>query len=326
MASVSGTRGFSAMRLSVLGSYERRLAQGAAVIVLGALASGCSSDVMRFSYGGDGMFTGATSNQRQIIAPNQAFPGDSVPPAAVDGSHTASIAREAVKPVDLSPSPVSHTSLAPIAGTAMAAANSEPLVKVKNPRLAPASSTKLDPTATATVTTNVSQAAAPPAAEGDPIGWSRAGGTQVTVKDGETIYNLSRRFGVPADVLMKTNGIADGNGLRVGQKVVIPTYVYNSKAPVSAPDNNPKVAEAKSSHGNEDGAMLPDEKLPAPADVPSDEVESCRNREAKEGDVAHPVEATLPTTRPSPPRRAAIRYSPATRSPKLPENGVGASR
>ena len=77
MASVSGTRGFSAMRLSILGSYERRLAQGAAIIILGGLASGCSSDAMRFSYGSDGMFTGATSNQRQIIAPNQAYPGDS---------------------------------------------------------------------------------------------------------------------------------------------------------------------------------------------------------------------------------------------------------
>src|SRR4051794_23533462 len=114
MASVSGTRGFSAMRLSILGSYERRLAQGAAVLILGGLASGCSSDAMRFSYGSDGMFTGATTNQRQIIAPNQAYPGDSAPAAAVDGSHAGSI----------SPSPVSHTSLAPVAGTKVAAADS----------------------------------------------------------------------------------------------------------------------------------------------------------------------------------------------------------
>ncbi len=125
MASVSGTRGFSAMRLSILGSYERRLAQGAAIIILGGLASGCSSDVMRFSYGSDGMFTGATSNQRQIIAPNQALSRrQPVPPAAVDGSHTGSVAREAVKPVDLSPSPVSHAPLAPVAGTTVAAADS----------------------------------------------------------------------------------------------------------------------------------------------------------------------------------------------------------
>jgi murein DD-endopeptidase MepM/ murein hydrolase activator NlpD len=283
MASVSGTRGFSAMRLSILGSYERRLAQGAAVIALGALASGCSSDAMRFSYGSDGMFTGATSNQRQIIAPNQAYPGDSVPAAAVDGSHTGSIAREAVKPVDLSPAPVSHTSLAPVAGTKVAAADSEPLVKVKNPRLAPATSGGLDTTVTGTVKSGQ--------AESDPAGWSRTGGTQVTAKEGETIYNISRRFGVPADVLMKTNGISDANGLKVGQKIVIPTYVYNSKAPVSAPDSNPKVAGAKSSLGNK--ADAPAGKLPAPLEVPSDKVAVLpKSPKLKEGETQPPAEAT----------------------------------
>ena len=119
-----------------------------------------------------------------------------------------------------------------------APADSEPLVKV-------------DTTVTGTVKpAPVEQTNAPLAAEGDPAGWSRAGGTQVTAKEGETIYNLSRRFGVPADVLMKMNGLSDANGLRAGQKIIIPTYVYDTKAPVSAPDNDPKVAGAKSSRGN----------------------------------------------------------------------------
>jgi len=283
MASVSGTRGFNSMRLSVLGSYKRQLAQGAAIIILGGLASGCSSDAMRFTYGSDGMFTGATSNQRQIIAPNQAYPGDSVPPAAVDGSHTGSIAREAVKPVDLSPPAVSHATLAPVAGTKLAAADSKPLIKVKNPDLAPAASGGLDKTTTGTVKSDI-------ATEADPAGWSRAGGTQVTAKEGETIYNLSKRFGVPADVLMKTNGIAEGTGLRAGQKIVIPTYVYNSKAPVSAPDHNPKVADAKSSHGNKSDTPA---KLPAPADAPSDKVAVLpKSPKLKEGETQPPAEAT----------------------------------
>ena len=220
---------------------------------------------MRFSYGSDGMFTGATSNQRQIIAPNQPFPGDStVPPAAVDGSHTGSVARGAVKPVDLSPSPVSQHAAGAGRRNHGRRGRLQPLVKVKNPRLAPAASSGVDSTVTGTVKPAT---VASPAVEGDPIGWSRAGGTQVTAKEGETIYNLSRRFGVPADVLMKTNGLSDANGLRAGQKIIIPTYVYNTKAPVSAPDNNPKVADAKSSRGNKSDA--PAGKLPAPLDVPS---------------------------------------------------------
>ena len=52
------------MRVRVLRVSERRLAHGAAIIVIGGLVSGCSSDAMRFSYGADGMFTGATTNQR----------------------------------------------------------------------------------------------------------------------------------------------------------------------------------------------------------------------------------------------------------------------
>src|SRR5262245_41842773 len=120
------------MRLRVLAVSERRLAHGAAIIIIGGLVSGCSSDAMRFSYDADGMFTGATTNQRQIIAPNQPFAGDQ---PAVDSSHTGSVARQAVMPVDLSPKPIAKSSLPPVAGATSAPADSKPLVK-----LAPAGS------------------------------------------------------------------------------------------------------------------------------------------------------------------------------------------
>ena len=67
--------------------------------------------------------------------------------------------------------------------------------------------------------------------------------------------------------MMKANGLSDANGLRAGQKLVIPTYVYTTKAPVSAPDSNPKVAEAKSSRGTK--CEAPAGKLPAPLEAPS---------------------------------------------------------
>ena len=102
----------------------------------------------------------------------------------------------------------------------------------------------IDDTAADTV-----KAQPPMAEEGAIKGWSRAGGTRVTVKEGETVYNLSRRFGVPADVIMSSNGLAESDGLKAGSKIVIPTYVYSDRAGVSAPDNNPKTAKAKSSRG-----------------------------------------------------------------------------
>ena len=186
---------------------------------------------------------------------------------------------------------------------------------------------------------HVEQTNAPLAAEGDPAGWSRAGGTQVTAKEGETIYNLSRRFGVPADVLMKMNGLSDANGLRVGQKVIIPTYVYDTKAPVSAPDNDPKVAGAKSSRGNKT-----DGKLPAPADPASQKVavlpespkaEGGRDRAASRGDLRQ-GQATADKSgadkkaAEKPPSRRRLRpaptpCSPATRCRRSPRRTASAS-
>src|SRR4051812_39738834 len=287
------------MRLGVIRVNERRLASSAAILLIGGFVSGCSSDAMRFSYGTDGMFTGATANQRQIIAPNQPYPGDTVPAAAVDGSHTGSIARGAVTPVDLSPKPVSKSALAPVAGTSIASADSKPLVKLAQP--APH---HLDTTTTGSVKSQASEA--------DPVGWSRAGGTQVTAKEGESIYNLSRRFGVPANVLMKMNGITDGKSLQAGQKVIIPTYVYNSKAPVSAPDHDPKVAAAKSSKGEK----LPTPKLPASGASQDKVAVLPKQPKLKEGEAAKPVETTAAgkaqTTKPVTDKVAATTTKPAT--------------
>jgi murein DD-endopeptidase MepM/ murein hydrolase activator NlpD len=241
------------MRVRVLRVSERRLAHGAAIIVIGGLVSGCSSDAMRFSYDTSGMFTGATTNQRQIIAPNQPYPGDQVPPASVDGSHTGSLSRQAVTPIDVSPKAVAKSELPPVSGATSAPKDSKPLVKLDATAPSPTGH-KLDVATTGTVE--------PQTAESDPVGWSRAGGTQVTAREGESVYNLSKRFGVPADVLMKMNGITREKGLQAGQKVIIPTYVYNSKAPVSAPDHDPKVLAAKSSKGEK----LPTDKSTTGAD------------------------------------------------------------
>ena len=49
-------------------------------------------------------------------------------------------------------------------------------------------------------------------------------GTYVTVEQGETLYSISRRYGVPVDALMQANGISDPRQVRVGQRLSIPTY------------------------------------------------------------------------------------------------------
>ena len=118
----------------------------------------------------------------------------------------------------------------------------------------------------------------------------------MTAKEGETIYNLSRRFGVPADVIMKVNGLSEAATVcKAGQKLVIPTYVYNRKAPVSAPDNNPKVAGAKSSTATgTPGASA------GTARSPADKVAVLpKSPKLKEGETQPPTEAAAakPATR-----------------------------
>lgn len=107
------------------------------------------------------------------------------------------------------------------------------------------------------------------AADGDG-GWTRAGGTQITVKPGETIYNLSRRFGVPSDAILKANGLSSASALAAGQQVVIPTYVHSARAPVSAPDANPQVADARSSTGTRHD--VPANRVPVPSQAPAERV------------------------------------------------------
>lgn len=90
--------------------------------------------------------------------------------------------------------------------------------------------------------------AAPKAVE-KPVGWKNNKGSWITIKSGETLYNVSRRYGVPVSAIMEANGITDAKSVREGQRVRIPTYTYNNSAPVSAPDSDPNTRASRASKG-----------------------------------------------------------------------------
>jgi murein DD-endopeptidase MepM/ murein hydrolase activator NlpD len=233
------------MRFRVLDATRRNLARGAAVLVLGAVSAGCSSGVARFQ---DGFFTGSTDNQRQILhaAEGQPYPGENMQAAQNNQNHANSSSRDAVKPVDLAAASVQRSELAPPPSATQAA---------RAP--APSQSAPPDPAPTG--------AAAAPRSNGTHAGqgWSPSAGTEITVSQGETVYNLSRRFGVPADAIMAANGLSDHTSLQAGKKIKIPTYAYSATAPVSAPDNDPKVASAKPTAGTL--GTLPADQAPEPS-------------------------------------------------------------
>ncbi|MEM1288026.1 MAG: LysM peptidoglycan-binding domain-containing protein [Pseudomonadota bacterium] len=62
-------------------------------------------------------------------------------------------------------------------------------------------------------------------------GWSTIGGTRVNVQPGDTLFSMSRRYGVPAQVLQDVNGLSSPDGLRAGQQLVIPVFSTAAAAP-----------------------------------------------------------------------------------------------
>jgi murein DD-endopeptidase MepM/ murein hydrolase activator NlpD len=73
------------MRLGIAGRHRRRLTRGAALLVLGGLAAGCSSDVTRFQ---DSIVTGSTQAPARAAPVNQSYPG------GIDHTHTGSVAAQ----------------------------------------------------------------------------------------------------------------------------------------------------------------------------------------------------------------------------------------
>ncbi|MCV3208716.1 peptidoglycan DD-metalloendopeptidase family protein [Mesorhizobium sp. YC-39] len=275
------------MQFSVLKANGRNLARGCAVLMVAGAAAGCSSQVARFN-GVDDVFTASTNNQRAIINKQDAaqpYPGDApVAAAPVDGTYTQSVSRSSLEPVTTRQlPPVSQAQPAPALAPA-----ANPVRTATAPALAPAAP-RVDRTATGTV----APAARPfKDAEPDAPRMATAGGkphaTEIIVKDGETISGLSRRYGVPADAIMKVNGLSETKGLKSGQKLVIPAYAYSSKD-TSGKEAAPKLADAKPANGT---------KHDVPASAPEKVAVLPQQPKLKEGKSAAQVDASAAADQP----------------------------
>lgn len=63
-------------------------------------------------------------------------------------------------------------------------------------------------------------------------GWSQTGSRTIIVQQGETVYSISRKHGVPPEVLLRANNIQGGSMLRPGQRLVIPVRSATATPPV----------------------------------------------------------------------------------------------
>jgi murein DD-endopeptidase MepM/ murein hydrolase activator NlpD len=77
---------------------------------------------------------------------------------------------------------------------------------------------------------------------GSAAGWSIVGGSPIVVAQGDDAESVSRRYGVPATALIKSNGLTSGSQIHAGMHLVIP--VYNAGAEPSGAKPK-KAAEAE---------------------------------------------------------------------------------
>jgi len=100
---------------------------------------------------------------------------------------------------------------------------------------------------------------------GGPAGWSAEGGMPIIVANGESADILAKRYGVPLDALLHTNGFASSAQVRPGTRVIVPVYnaslAASSGARVAPPQ---RVASAQ--HLAEKRETLKFVKGPQPVD------------------------------------------------------------
>ncbi|WP_202321966.1 peptidoglycan DD-metalloendopeptidase family protein [Mesorhizobium sp. 113-3-9] len=276
------------MQLNVLKANSRNLARGCAVLMIAGAAAGCSSQASRFN-SVDDVFTSSTNNQRAIINKQDAvqpYPGD-VSAAPLDGSHTQSVSRSSLEPVSSRPLPP------PVSAQAQPAPALAPAANPVRVASAPAM-VRPAPHVDRTTTGTVEPAARPfKNAQPDAPKMAQAGtphATEIVVRDGETISGLAAHYKVPADVIMKVNGLSATKGLKTGQKIVIPAYAYSSKA-------EPKVADAKPAK---------DGKRDLPATAPDKVAVLPQQPKLKEGKSAAQVDASAAASQPKEPKPAQV--------------------
>lgn len=88
--------------------------------------------------------------------------------------------------------------------------------------------------------------------------FSLAGAEKIhEVQKGETLYSISRSYGVTVDSVKKLNGFSE-NDIKIGQKIKIPEDTKTVQAASSASSSNSKTAEIdkKSSSASADGSYV----------------------------------------------------------------------
>ena len=160
--------------------------------------------------------------------------------------------------------------------------------------------------------------------------WSWDGGTAVTVQKGETVYSISRKHNVPAEIILRANNLQSASMIQPGQRLVIPRR-RNGATPLQQ-TTGPAMAPAANTHTVGNGETL--FSLSRRYKVSPQQIASANNltlstqlrigQQVRIPGAGNPVATTAPQTVPAQPIRrveapAAVQTTPNENAPQ-PEN------
>jgi murein DD-endopeptidase MepM/ murein hydrolase activator NlpD len=207
----------------------RFVAQVVTVVVLAGASAACSN-ASRF---GLPMFTGSTNASTQPGGV-QPLPPATLGAAGVSGSGAPLTPNPGARMTTpgTSPSAVARADLPPLSPNISTAPSAlppaaqapTPLPSYTDPRLAAPTSAPVAASGypSSTIGTPAPRPATAPAPAPQPVAVASAGPQTVTVAPGQTLYSISRTYGVSVDAIMRENGIANASRVQAGQQIRIP--------------------------------------------------------------------------------------------------------
>jgi murein DD-endopeptidase MepM/ murein hydrolase activator NlpD len=144
-------------------------------------------------------------------------------------------------------------------------------------------------TAPASAATRTASLSSPQAVGGSAAGWTAAGGSPIVVANGETLDNLSGRYGVPAAAILSANGLSSASEVKGGMHLVVPVYHADGRAVAStekekaARKHESDVADAEPAKSKKAKDKEKEkDKASAKADKAAKEAEKSASKDAKE--------------------------------------------
>jgi murein DD-endopeptidase MepM/ murein hydrolase activator NlpD len=179
------------------------------VIALTFAVGGCSADVTRFDFPSFGLTggnqTGSLPTPSEPVARNErGYEPSPAPPSRYSGPDDSQRGRAYASP--------------PPSGDRMASAHDLPPSSPGYAQQPPPDR-------------NVRRIdrAPPPPAHATPARTTVAAGESIEVQQGDTLYGIAKRYGVPISALIEVNGLNGGTAIKPGQQLVLPAGVPASR-------------------------------------------------------------------------------------------------